>query len=288
MDSTEPTSPRSTRHSKRSALIGALIGMSALAGTIVGVGAIASADDTTGDDAPSTTVPVDTTPPFTTDEGLPFDEFAFDEDFAAFDACMADQFDDAELAEPEQFDDANAACESLLPDDVLADIEAWRPYEECIADQLGDIDEPWMDLEIPSDSDFEAYETAWQAADEVCRELLPDDVAAEMAAWDAFDQCLSDAGGFDEEFVGTVVQVDTPDGFQMVEFGEVEGSVTITGTADGVMVTSTGGVTVLDDDALDARWDAFDAAQAECEQLLSEDAFGEFGFDQLDEDHADG
>jgi hypothetical protein len=228
-------------HSRRSAFAGVLIGVTALIGTIVGVAAIASAEDTTvtGDDtAPETTIPVVTVP-----AGAHGDEIIYDE--------------------------------SQLPDDVLADIEAWRPYEECVDEQVGDLGEPVINAEHPAEADWEAYDAAWQAADEACRELLPDDVQAEMAAWDAFDECINDAAPFGGEFaVGATVQIETPDGFQMVEFGDIEGSVTITGTADGVTVTSTGGVAVLDESTLDAEWEAFDAAQAECEQLLPEDAFG--------------
>jgi hypothetical protein len=281
-------------HSRRSAFAGVLIGVTALIGTIVGVAAIASAEDmtVTGDDtAPETTIPVVTVP-----AGAHGDEITYDDDYAAYDACMAEELGDLWM-EPqfEMFDeggdvpfgmpfddateqryiDAEAACENQLPDDVRADIEAWRPYEECVDDQVGDLGEPVVNAEDPADADWEAYDAAWQAADEACRGLLPDDVQAEMAAWDAFNECINDADPFGGEFSsGAVVNIETPDGFQMVEFGEIEGSVTITGTADGVTVTSTGGVTVLDESTLDAEWEAFDAAQAECEQLLPEDAFG--------------
>ncbi len=255
MDSTEGPIPNPPRHSKRSALVGALVGMSALAATIVGVGAIANADDTAGE--PQTTVPVDTTPPPIGEDGAPTDELT----------------DDANPWHPFEED-------------------AWRPYEECVDDRMGDLDETWMDLGAPTEADFDAYDAAWQTADDACRELLPEEALAEMAMWEAFDECLNDAGVFDGAFgAGTLVQIDTPDGFRMVEFGDVEGSVTITGTADGVTVTSDGGVTVLDEAALDAQWAAFDEAQAACEQLLPEDAFGEFDLDELgelDEDHADG
>ena len=302
--------PTPTRLSKRSALAGVLIGVTALIGTVVGVAAIAGAQDGGDSSAPDTTVPVVTTP-FGEVDGI-----AFDEDFAAFDACMAEELgdlwfqpeflefeEDGEIPfdvpfdeEVEQrFADAEAACQNLLPDEVRADIEAWRPYDECIDSQVGELGEPWGEGDDPSDADWEAYDAAWQAADEACRELLPDDVQAEMAAWDAFDECLNDAGAFDDEFDGgTFVQIDTPDGFQMVEFGDIEGSVAIAGTADGVTVTSTGGVTVLDEAALDAQWEALDATQAGCEQLLPEDVFGDFdefgfgGFGEFDEDHAEG
>jgi hypothetical protein len=291
-----PTPPRPT--SKRSALLGAVLGMTALAGTIVGVGAIASAQDEP--------IPESSAEPVA-DDGDGATSMLFDADFEAFEACMAEQLgdlwlepevmfgelDDLELDEVEllpfeevpfdEFDeqafvDAEQACNDLLPEEVKAEIEAWRPYEECIDGRLGDLPDPWEEGDTePDEAAWESFDAAWEAADAACRDLLPAEAQAEMAAWDAFDECLTDAGVFDDEFdVASTVHIETGDGFQVVEFGAVDGSVTISGTDGDLTVVASGGATVIDEDALDARWAEFDEAHAACEELLPEDAFGEF------------
>ena len=67
------------------------------------------------------------------------------------------------------------------------------------------------------------------------------------------------------------MHIETGDGFSIAQFGDTEGSVTISGTAGNLDVVTTGGVTVLDEADLDAQWDAFDEAHAACEELLPED-----------------
>jgi len=283
--------------SKRTAFIGAMVGMAALAGTIVGVGAIANAQD---DPEPSTTT--ESAAADDTDEDT--SDF-FDPDFVAFEECMAEQlgdlwlepefefegdfeegiFEDGEPFNPEdeqKFIDADAVCSEFLPDDVKAEIEAWRPYEECVDTQIGDLDNEISNLE----ADWEAHDAAWEAADEACRDLLPADVQAEMAVWDEFDQCLNDAGvGHDEPFGLSSVHIETGDGFQVAEFGDENGSVTISGSAGNLSVTSDGGVTILDETAMDAQWEEIDAAHEACEQLLPEEFKTDFGdFDEFEDD----
>ena len=274
--------------SKRTAFIGAMVGMAALAGTIVGVGAIANAQDDT-----EPTAAVESAAADDTDEGEDRDLDAdtsdlFDPDFVAFEECMAEQLGDLwiepefmadELPKDEQkFIDADAVCSEFLPEDVKAEIEAWRPYEECVDNQVGDLDDTWVNGSEPSDADWEAYDAAREAADQACRDLLPADVQAEMAVWDEFDQCLNDAGvGDDEAFGLSSIHIETGDGFQVAEFGDENGSVTISGTAGNLSVTSDGGVTILDEAAMDAQWEEIDAAHEACEQLLPEEFQMEFG-----------
>ena len=276
-----PVSPRSNRHR---ALVGAVVGMMALAGTIIGLGAVADAADN-GD--PLTTLAAETEGAAAGDaEALMavFDPDFDEEAWQAHEQCMADQLGDLRV-EPDVFfsgdeppfsenneavwEAADEACFDLLPQEIKDDIAAWQPYDDCIDGQVTELDvHPWVDEE-QSEAEWDAVETAWQAADEACRGHLPDHVQAQMAAFDAFDQCLTDAGVFDEGFeLGAVVYVETPDGFQVVEFGGTEGSVTISGTADSVTVTSKGGATVLDEAALEAQWSEIDAAHEACEQLL--------------------
>lgn len=293
LDSSNAQSPHgpASRSSRKTAVIGALVGMTALAGTLVGVGAIASAQD---DPAETTT-----TAPASAESDATDTEF-FDADFEAYDACMAEQlgdlwiepeivFDDVfedipwDPADEQQFVDAEEACSDLLPDEIKAQIEAWRPYEECVDAQIGDLPDPWANGEEPSEADWEAHDAAWDAADDACSNLLPEGVQAEMAAWEAFDECLGDAGVFDEGTSGlSAVHIETGDGFQIAEFGDTEGSVTITGTDGNLSVTSTGGVTLLDEDALDAQWGAFDEAHEACEDLLPEDLDGGFGLGSIE------
>jgi hypothetical protein len=290
-----PTPPAS----RRSAFVGALLGMTALAGTIVGVGTVAGAQD---EPTPETSTAA------ATDDDT---SMLFDADFEAFEGCMAEQlgdlwvepeiaFDELDLdglatvdavpfseADEQAFVDAEEACNDLLPDEVKAEIEAWRPYEECIDGQLGDLPDPWEEGDDEADeAAWEAFDAAWETADAACRDLLPDDAQAEMAAWDAFDDCLKDAGVFDDEFdAASAVHIETGDGFQVVEFGAVAGSVTISGTDGDLTVVASGGATVIDEDALDARWAEFDEAHAVCEELLPEDTFGDFDVfeDDLDD-----
>ncbi len=203
-------------------------------------------------------------------EGIDFDELDLEDlEGIDFDELGFEEVDDATM---EQWDAADEACQQHLPADVLADMELWAPYEECIDNSIGDLPDPWMNGEEPSDAEWAAYDEAWEAADAACVDLLPEEARAEMAAWDAFDECLADAGVLDEaDMYGPVVHVETGEGLEMIEFGETSGSVTISGDVNGVTVTTDGGVTVLDEAALDAEWEQFDAAYEQCEQQLPEE-----------------
>ena len=294
--------PPSTR---RSALLGAVLGITALVGTIVGVSAIAAAQD---DPAPDSTIEPAADSDEEHDEDGDGDSHdaseLFDIDFEAYEACMVEQIGDLwfepdvdlsdegdfeeelpfDQADEQRFVDAEALCEELLPEEIQQEIEAWRPYEECVDDNIGDLPDPWEHGEEVREEDWAAHDAAWEAADEACRELLPAEVQQEMAAWDEFDDCLRDAGVFDDDFEGgSAVHIETGDGFQIAEFGEVDGSVTITGTDGDLTVTATGGVTLLDEAELDAQWEAFDAAHAACEDVLPQDLLEEFNFDDFDE-----
>ena len=312
---TEPAPIGPAPNRRRNVLLGAVLGATALAGTVVGVGAIAGAQD-----SPSTESATGAAPAEADGDHTDGDWGFVDEDWAAFDECMADQlgdlwiepeieilggdFDGLDLGEfdPEEFEgdleeffgdlegDLDEFFEDFeaLPEIDAAEIAAWEPFEECIDSQIGDLPDPWVDGEEPTDEEWEAYDGAWMAAEEACADLMPEEARAEMEAWEAFDQCLADAGVLDDamfdegvEF-GPVVHVESGDGFQIVEFGDVPGSVTISGDASGVTVSTDGGVTVLDETALDAEWEAFDAAHEECEKHLPEGLIddGFFVFDE--------
>jgi hypothetical protein len=285
---------------RTSVLGGALLGAIALTTSLVGVSAIASAqDDPEVDEGEAAEVAEMSDEDLDGVEIIDVDDADLDGEielddpaWAAFDECITnalgdDTFgeaaEDTELTDEQwealeaQFEQAEQACEDLLPEDVKNEIAAWKPYEECIDGQLGelDIDE---DTEL-SDADFEALEAQWAAADEACFDLLPESAKADAEAFEAYDQCLTDAGFNDD--MGAVVYVEDGETGQSIQFGESTGTVTITGDASGVSIATDGDVSVIDDDAFEA-----------CDELLPDDLFelDEDLFDEgdLDEDEEDG
>ena len=176
--------------------------------------------------------------------------------------------------------------------DVMdADDEAWAAYDQCLSDALGSVDEDSLDEDsidesTLSDEEWEALEQQFEDAERTCDDLLPEDAEAEIdgdddgdfaddeadeEAFAAFDQCLTDAGLSD----GSVVYVEDDAAAQALQFGEGIGTVTITGDASGVSVTTDGDVSVLDERAVEA-----------CEDLLPEEAF-EDADDEIDDDEVD-
>ena len=265
-----PASPRR----RGSVLGGALLGAVALTASVVGVSAIAGAQDDTGVDQDETV------------EAVELEELS-DEDLDGAEVIELDEgdLDEMELDDMGDFDEA-----------------AWQPYEECIDTQLGDLESSLFgDLEDGeaieadeledgealeaddidessiSDEDFEAFEAAWIAADEACFDLLPEDAKADAEAFQAFDQCLTDAGFSDD--MGTVVYVEDGESGQSIQFGENAGTVTITGDSNGVSVATDGDVSIIDDDALEAAFEG-------CEELLPEDLYEVEEFD-MDEGEFD-
>ena len=233
----------------RPLLLGAAAGMVALTGAIVGVGSIASASAgdtaTLGHDSLHHEPPYEEIP----SEEIPFDDGFFDDEaFEAFDACVI------EAMEAAGFD---------------ADVEA-GPGSDLDVDLEGG---SWDDLDA-------AFDDALHG----CASLLPADVAEEMAAWEAFDECLFDAGAFDElDGFGVgdgdaVIHVETPDGFEQIMLGDDDSSVTISSDGDMVVVTTEGDVVRLSEADLDARWAEIDAAHEACADLAPEDLDDEFQF----------
>ncbi|MEM9467235.1 MAG: hypothetical protein AAGA90_17815 [Actinomycetota bacterium] len=227
-----------------SVLAGALVGALALTASVVGVSAIAGAQDDSE-----------------VDEG----------EAAEAEEMSEEDLDGVEIVE---LDDDDLDGEIVL-DDIELDEAAWQPYDECVEAQLGDLestifgDAEEIDEDSISDEDLEALDDAWMAADEACFDLLPEDAKAEVEAFTAYDQCLTDAGFSDE--MGAVVYVEDGETGQSIQFGESTGTVTITGDASGVSIATDGDVSVLDDEAFEAAFEA-------CDELLPEDLF------ELDED----
>ena len=292
----EPTPP--TRRRRPNALTGAMLGVVALTASVLGVSAIAGAqDEPTTDADPAVAADLDEMDlddgdfdDGDFDDAVYFDDFD-DEEWAAFDECIdgalgpiEEPADDTDLTEAEwealeaQFEAAEAECNDLLPEDVKAEIAAWEPFDECLDTQLESVDLDIEDEAELTDEQWAALDAQFEAAEEACVDLLPEDVKAEWAAFEAFDECLADAGFGEGDFDhGPVVHIDTGDGGQVIEFGEATGTVTITGDANGITVDSSG-VTVIDEGEIDAAFEA-------CEQLLPEDVFDmDDDFDEWDED----
>ncbi len=318
---TPEPSPEAAAPTRRrtSVLGGALLGAIALTASVVGVSAIASAqDDPEVDEAEAAEVEE------MSDEDLDGVEISFFDDgdldegdldgeimidefddpaWAAFDECITnaigdDAFgevdEDTELTDEQwealeaQFEQAEQACEDLLPEDVKNEIAAWQPYEECIDGQLGeqdfDEDSELTDAAEISEEQWEALEAQWIAADEACFDLLPESAKAEAEAFKAYDQCLTDAG-FGDDMGSAIVYVEDGETGQSIQFGESTGTVTITGDANGVSIATDGDVSVIDDEAFEAAFEA-------CDELLPEDLFEldegmEFDEGDLDEGDLD-
>ncbi len=213
-----------------------------------------------------------------------------DGDWTAYDECidreLGDRFgDDAELTEDQwaeleaAYDAADTVCQDELPAEVLAEMEAWAPFDECMEAAFDSIDGDTFEgdaVEVTFDDD------AFEAIEAECLELLPADlradIEAEQAAWAPFDECID---GIAEPFGEAMIWLDTSEGGVAVAFGEEAGSVTITGSTDGITIAESAGVTVLDEAALDAEFEALDDEYAACEDLLPEGTEIEM-FDDID------
>jgi len=155
------------------------------------------------------------------------------------------------------------------------DDAAWAAFDQCLSDALGPIDEDGFEDTELTDDEWEALEAQWIAAEDACFDLLPEDAKAEAEAFQAYDDCLADAGLGDD--MGAAIYVEDGETGQSIQFGEDGGTVTITGDATGVSVTTDGDVSVLDDAAFEAAFEA-------CDELLPDDLFD---FDDFEDDESD-
>lgn len=261
---------------------GALLVAMALTAAVVGISAVAGAQDSSTDRRKATVEMAKTTSTELDDTTVMLED---DEAWAAFDRCLSDALGpidedgikDTELTDEDwealevQFETAEASCEEFLPDDVKSEIAAFQPFDDCIDAQLGD--KTIKDETELTDDEWEALEVQWVAAGDACFELLPKEAKAE--AFKAYDDCLADAGLGDD--MGAVVYVEDGEIGQSIQFGEDGGTVTITGDATGVSVTTDGDVSVLDDAAFEAAFEA-------CDELLTEDISDVDEFDDFNED----
>jgi hypothetical protein len=280
-------SPEPPSRQRAGMLAGALLGAMALTAAVVGVSAIAGAQDGSTDERKATVEMAKTTGSELDDSTVMLED---DEAWAAFDQCLSDALGpidedgikDTELTDDEwealevQFETAEAACEEFLPGGVKAEIAAFQPYDDCIDTQLGGktID---GDTEL-TDDEWEALEAQWITAEDACFDRLPEEAKAEVEAFKAYDDCLTDAGLGDD--MGTAIYVEDGETGQSIQFGEDGGTVIITGDATGVSLTTDGDVSVFDDAAFEAAFEA-------CDELLPEDIFDFDEFDDFDDKEDD-
>jgi hypothetical protein len=157
-------------------------------------------------------------------------------------------------------------------------------YDECLENELG------IDFENADDAAWEGLtDDVWMAADEACEDQLPQEIRDMNAAWENYDDCLAENGidfsdeaialeDFDEadlaEDFGAAVFVEDGENFTMAEFGDADGTITITQTDGEIVVSGDGEVEILDESAFDFEIDEdWEAAHTACEGELPEDAF---------------
>jgi hypothetical protein len=206
-------------------------------------------------------------------------------DMTEFDECLAgalpdDGFSMEELpVEPSaediealdaEFNAALEKCESLLSDDERAEMARWDDFEACLDEALGGEVKTFEGIdpgEKPDAAIFDELDAQFEAAEAGCRDQLPNDLQAEMDAWNDFDGCLE----AQFEGLGPMVTVDGEDGLTIGSFGDEAGTISVTKAADGSLsVDATGSATVSDDPAGEEEW--FLPGEAECEPLAPEDA----------------
>ena len=281
----EPTPDRPATR-RRTLLAAAAAGAGVTVAGVLALGALAGAQDD-GPDASTEAPPAAESEVF---GGVLGDEA----DWAAFDGCMSAELGDEWGGGLGGF---AVEVEELIPAELEAELEGL--FEELDEGGLGgviegfrsgefelpDLDElpleefTFDDLDLGELPAFDGEAMArFEAAHDACATFLPGELQEGMAAFEAFDECLQDQLGargvpFDGGFEpGAAVHVESPDGFEMLEFGEGPGTVTITGDADGVVVETEGDVTSRSGADLEAEWESFDDAHEACEQLLPEGA----------------
>lgn len=269
--------------SRRSLFLGSIIGVTAIVGSVFALSAAASAN---GDDktalvsAQAQTTEVaevaedsnDTKAAGTSmlfDEALGLD-VEVPEEYRAHHDCINEIFESSDFLgeegegiEFEIFEDdpetdaAFEACDELLPEKDRLMNEAFEKFDECLDAELG------LDKDSTDQAWDQLTDATWEAAETACEQHLPPELLEMEKAWEAFDQCLEDNGLIDDEwddFEETpTVSIMDGDKFSIVEFGEGDGSVTITRTNGEFTVEAAGDTTVeeINFDELDFIDDVF-------------------------------
>jgi hypothetical protein len=165
---------------------------------------------------------------------------------------------------------------------VFGDL-GFGPVGECLADQLGiDITSEGglPDLDQLTQLTPDELSAAWDA----CRSMLPDDVEKTL---DDVTECVSDSvedGDLPAGPLGPLgqhgdggVTVMTPDELSVLEFGEGDGSVTITKSGDDYTIESSGDVSEVDLGSLEEVIADVQDSLAECDISLPFDLDGHDG-----------
>jgi len=178
-----------------------------------------------------------------------------------------------------------------------------------VSDEMIAAEACWLEVEadfgldtVDESDDAAVAAVDWDgfgAAAAECEELLPADVQAELVVedelWQAFDVCVEDAfaelddrnefsadGTFDDEFdFGPAVSIMDDERYRFAEFGEGDGTVTITKRGDDLAVEVSGDVEVAEEELLsevgeehfelDGEMEAaYDQVFADCEVHLPE------------------
>jgi hypothetical protein len=191
--------------------------------------------------------------------------------------------DAAEPPEAEPADEPIDDTAGNTADDATDDFAA---FDECLSDKVGVDLSAELDDAAPGavDAIDQIAPGVWEAAESACQNLLPDDIRAEFEKFEAYEQCLSDQlgdlfpnGDVTDGWNGTVI-VDSPDGGfgTVLDFGDGDGTITVTKSGDQITTETSGDVTTLDEPALDAQWEEqsaeWAAAHEACADRLPEGA----------------
>lgn len=268
------------QHGISRSLIAAAIGAIVMAAAVVGISLNTNAGTTTigpAESAEETTVPTTTEAPADADADVPatttasFDEamateMAYDEDYFEYEQCMQesgvydmemhdgpDSEEDYEAMDA-AWEEADAECSLLLPEEIQIENAAWKAHSECVEDKVGE--DFWESEE--SHNDREAMEF-YEQADRECRSLLPQDIQDELAAWDEHSACTEDFLG-EEAFYGEsgdTVSYSTYDEYASYILGDGDSTITITKVDGEVSINVEGDVIVQDEEfwaAEEAKW----------------------------------
>ncbi len=134
-------------------------------------------------------------------------------------------------------------------------------YDDCLQTELG------IDFESADEAAWMALsDDAWDAADAACEDQLPAEILEMDAAFEKYDDCLADNGiNFEDEIfavdglgdemliddLGNHVFIEAGEAFSMAEFGDADGTITISQTDGVVEVLGEGDVEIVDFDEVD-------------------------------------
>ncbi len=270
-------------NSLRRPLIAAAIGATVMAGAIVSIGFGANAQSTQtapAQESATTTAPEATTVPLPPSTTIAFDDgdwAEYDVDWAEYEECMAEsgvyeQYDENGDWNEEDYEamdaqwaEAEAECSLLLPEHIQAENAAWQAHSECVEEILG--------VSFYEEEDWN--EQAWTDADRECRKVLPEEMRAEMEAWDAYQDCTNEIVGFHDGYSQSgYVSVEANGSYDSMNFGDGDGTITITKVDGEISISTEGDVVWQDETYWAAQDELWMQAEESCQHLMPEDMFG--------------